>query len=63
METVSLSSPPINPDEGAIFDFESEGTYEEDPSEEVLRRAVASGAELRRPAQVTGVRLRNPPEL
>jgi hypothetical protein len=25
--------------QGAIFDFESEGSYEEDPSEEVLRRA------------------------
>jgi hypothetical protein len=28
--------------QGAIFDFESSGTYEEDPSEEALRRADAS---------------------
>ena len=29
----------LAPDQGAIFDFESEGkSYEEDPSEEVLRR-------------------------
>jgi hypothetical protein len=29
--------------QGAIFDFESSGTYEEDPSEEALRRADAAG--------------------
>ena len=37
--------------QGAIFDFESEGSYEEDPSEEVLRRADERAAAEEPPSE------------
>ncbi len=37
--------------QGAIFDFESEGAYEEDPSEEVLRRADERAAAEEPPSE------------
>ncbi len=37
--------------QGAIFDFESQSSYEEDPSEEVLRRADERAAAEEAPSE------------
>ena len=39
--------------QGAIFDFESQSSYEEDPSEEVLRRADERAAAEEAPSEET----------